>query len=138
MTGDTAETIDLSDTMSDWLPIVFSFVLGLSFVLLTIAFRSLVVAAKAIVVNLLSVGAAYGLLVLVFQEGWGNELFGFPQVDTIEFWVPCSCSRPVRTLDGLPRLPAEPHPRALQPDGTTATRSPTASRRRAGSSPAPR
>ena len=38
--------------------------------------------------NLLSVGAAYGLLVLVFQEGWGNELFGFPQVDTIEFWVP--------------------------------------------------
>ena len=88
VTGDTAETIDLSDTMSDWLPIVFSFVLGLSFVLLTIAFRSLVVAAKAIVVNLLSVGAAYGLLVLVFQEGWGNELFGFPQVDTIEFWVP--------------------------------------------------
>jgi uncharacterized membrane protein YdfJ with MMPL/SSD domain len=88
VTGDTAETIDLSDTMSDWLPIVFSFVLGLSFVLLTIAFRSLVVAAKAIVVNLLSVGAAYGLLVLVFQEGWGNELFGFPQVDAIEFWVP--------------------------------------------------
>ncbi len=88
VTGDTAETIDLSDTMSDYLPIVFSFVLGLSFLLLTIAFRSLVVAAKAIAVNLLSVGAAYGLLVLVFQEGWGNELFGFPQVDTIEFWVP--------------------------------------------------
>ena len=62
--------------------------LGLSFVLLTIAFRSLVVAAKAIAVNLLSVGAAYGVLVLVFQEGIGNELFGFPQVDTIEAWVP--------------------------------------------------
>jgi uncharacterized membrane protein YdfJ with MMPL/SSD domain len=88
VTGDTAESIDLSDTMSDWLPIVFTFVLGLSFVLLTIAFRSLVVAAKAIAVNLLSVGAAYGLLVLVFQEGVGNELFGFPQVDTIEAWVP--------------------------------------------------
>jgi uncharacterized membrane protein YdfJ with MMPL/SSD domain len=86
--GDTAESIDESDTMSHWLPIVFSFVLGLSFVLLTIAFRSLVVAAKAIAVNLLSVGAAYGLLVLVFQEGVGNELFGFPQVDTIESWVP--------------------------------------------------
>jgi uncharacterized membrane protein YdfJ with MMPL/SSD domain len=86
--GDTAETIDESDTMSRWLPIVLAFVLGLSFVLLTIAFRSLVVAAKAIVVNLLSVGAAYGLLVLVFQEGVGNELFGFPQVDTIEAWVP--------------------------------------------------
>src|SRR5215207_2265426 len=86
--GDTAETIDESDTMSHWLPIVLTFVLALSFVLLTIAFRSLVVAAKAIVVNLLSVAAAYGLLVLVFQEGVGNELFGFPQVDTIESWVP--------------------------------------------------
>ena len=86
--GDTAETIDESDTMSRWLPIVLAFVLALSFVLLTIAFRSLVVAAKAIVVNLLSVGAAYGLLVLVFQDGVGNELFGFPQVDTIEAWVP--------------------------------------------------
>jgi RND superfamily putative drug exporter len=86
--GDTAEVIDESDTMSDWLPIVFAFVLGLSFVLLTVAFRSLVVPAKAIAVNLLSVGAAYGLLVLVFQEGVGNELFGFPQVDTIEAWVP--------------------------------------------------
>src|SRR5829696_3956525 len=86
--GDTAESIDESDTMSDWLPIVLAFVLGLSFVLLTIAFRSLVVAAKAIAVNLLSVGAAYGVLVLVFQEGIGNELFGFPQVDTIEAWVP--------------------------------------------------
>jgi uncharacterized membrane protein YdfJ with MMPL/SSD domain len=86
--GDTAESIDESETMSDWLPIVLAFVLGLSFVLLTIAFRSIVVAAKAIVVNLLSVGAAYGLLVLVFQEGVGNELFGFPQIDTIEAWVP--------------------------------------------------
>jgi uncharacterized membrane protein YdfJ with MMPL/SSD domain len=86
--GDSAESIDESDTMSHWLPIVLAFVLGLTLVLLTIAFRSLVVAAKAIVVNLLSVGAAYGLLVLVFQEGVGNELFGFPQVDTIEAWVP--------------------------------------------------
>jgi uncharacterized membrane protein YdfJ with MMPL/SSD domain len=88
VTGDTAESIDESDTMTHWLPIVFSFVLGLSFVLLTIAFRSLVVAAKAIAVNLMSVGAAYGLLVLVFQEGAGNELLGFRQVDTIESWVP--------------------------------------------------
>jgi uncharacterized membrane protein YdfJ with MMPL/SSD domain len=86
--GDTAESIDESDTMNDWLPIVLAFVLGLSFVLLTIAFRSLVVAAKALAVNLLSVGAAYGLLVLVFEEVIGNELVGFPQVDTIEAWVP--------------------------------------------------
>ena len=86
--GDTAESIDESDTMSHWLPIVFSFVLGLSFVLLTIAFRSLVVAAKAIAVNLLSVGAAYGLLVLVFQEGVGADLLGFEQVERIDAWVP--------------------------------------------------
>ena len=88
VTGDTAESIDKADTMSRWLPIVLAFVLGLSFVLLTIAFRSLVVAAKAIAVNLLSVGAAYGLLVLVFQHGIGNELLGFPQVDMIEAWLP--------------------------------------------------
>lgn len=88
VTGDTAEAIDVSDTMSRWLPVVFAFVLGLSFLLLTVAFRSIVVAAKAIVVNLLSVGAAYGLLVLVFQEGIGNELLGFEQVDVIESWVP--------------------------------------------------
>jgi uncharacterized membrane protein YdfJ with MMPL/SSD domain len=86
--GDTAESIDESDTMAHWLRIVLAFVLALTFVLLTIAFRSLVVAAKAIVVNLLSVGAAYGLLVLVFQKGVGNELLGFPRVDTIEAWVP--------------------------------------------------
>ncbi|MBA3412354.1 MAG: MMPL family transporter, partial [Actinobacteria bacterium] len=67
---------------------VFAFVLGLSFILLTIAFRSIVVAAKAIVMNLLSVGAAYGLLVLVFVKGIGNEFFGFEQADAVEAWVP--------------------------------------------------
>jgi putative drug exporter of the RND superfamily len=71
-----------------WLPIVFAFVLGLSFVLLTIAFRSLLVPLKAILLNLISVGAAYGLIVLVFQKGVGNELFGFQQVDTVEAWLP--------------------------------------------------
>ena len=67
---------------------MFAFVLGFSFILLMVAFRSIVVPAKAIVLNLLSVGAAYGLIVLVFQEGVGNELFGFPQVDAIEAWLP--------------------------------------------------
>ena len=62
--------------------------LGLSFLLLLVAFRSIVVPAKAIGLNLLSVGAAYGLLVLVFQKGVGNELFGFQQVDAIEAWLP--------------------------------------------------
>jgi putative drug exporter of the RND superfamily len=88
VTGETAEIVDYREVMESWLPVVFLFVLGLSFVLLTIAFRSLVVPAKAIVLNLLSVGAAYGLIVAVFQKGWGNELFGFPQVDAIEAWLP--------------------------------------------------
>ena len=86
--GETAEAVDYFAVTERWLPIVVAFVLTLSFALLTIAFRSLVVAAKAIVLNLLSVGAAYGLLVLVFVEGVGNELFGFQQVDSVEAWVP--------------------------------------------------
>ena len=88
VTGETAEGIDYFDLMEQWMPILLAFVLGLSFVLLTVAFRSIVVPAKAIALNLLSVGAAYGLLVLVFQKGIGNELFGFEQVDAIEAWVP--------------------------------------------------
>jgi putative drug exporter of the RND superfamily len=88
VTGTTAENIDYFDVMSRWLPIVLVFVLSLSFVLLTVAFRSVVIAATAIALNLLSVAAAYGLLVLVFQEGVGSGLFGFQQVDVIEAWVP--------------------------------------------------
>jgi uncharacterized membrane protein YdfJ with MMPL/SSD domain len=88
VTGMTAENIDYYDVMDRWLPRVFVFVLGLSFILLTIAFRSVVLAAKAIVLNLLAVGAAYGLLVLVFVKGYGNEIFGFQQVDAVEAWVP--------------------------------------------------
>jgi uncharacterized membrane protein YdfJ with MMPL/SSD domain len=86
--GTTAEEIDYFDVMDRWLPIVFVFVLGLSFLLLTVAFRSVVVSATAIAMNLLSVGAAYGLLVLVFVKGVGNGIFGFQQVDAIEAWVP--------------------------------------------------
>jgi uncharacterized membrane protein YdfJ with MMPL/SSD domain len=88
VTGETAEIVDYFAMVDRWLPIVFAFVLGLSFILLTIAFRSLVVPLKAILLNLLSVGAAYGLIVLVFQKGIGNELFGFQQVDTVEAWLP--------------------------------------------------
>ncbi|MEX0682826.1 MAG: MMPL family transporter [Dehalococcoidia bacterium] len=88
VTGVTAGSIDYYDTTSDYTPVVIIFVLALSFVLLTIVFRSIVVPLKAIVMNLLSVGAAYGALVLVFQKGVGNELFGFQQVDVIEAWVP--------------------------------------------------
>ena len=86
--GTTSENIDYFDAVTEPAPYVFAFVLGLTFVLLTVAFRSITVAVTAIVLNLLSVGAAYGLLVLVFQEGVGNELLGFQQVDAIEAWVP--------------------------------------------------
>jgi uncharacterized membrane protein YdfJ with MMPL/SSD domain len=86
--GITAENIDYFDSVIDPAPIVIAFVLGLTFVLLTIVFRSLVIAGLSVVLNLLSVGAAFGLLVLVFQHGVGAGLFGFQQVDSIEAWVP--------------------------------------------------
>jgi RND superfamily putative drug exporter len=86
--GDTADNVDYIDAMNAWLPLVFAFVLGLSFVLLTIAFRSIVVAATSMVLNLLSVGAAYGLVVLVFLHGIGSGLLGFQRVDAIDAWVP--------------------------------------------------
>jgi putative drug exporter of the RND superfamily len=86
--GDTADNVDYIDAMNAWLPWVFAFVLGLSFVLLTIAFRSIVVAATSMVLNLLSVGAAYGLVVLVFLHGVGSGLLGFQRVDAIDAWVP--------------------------------------------------
>jgi putative drug exporter of the RND superfamily len=86
--GLPAENRDFFALIGNWLPIVIAFVLALTLVLLTLAFRSIVVSLTAIAVNLLSVGAAYGLLVLVFQEGVGTDLFGFGQVDRIEAWVP--------------------------------------------------
>jgi RND superfamily putative drug exporter len=86
--GLTASTFDFFELVKDWTPIVLAFVLGLSFVLLLLVFRSLFVPLKAIVMNLLSVGAAYGLLVLIFQEGHGAGLLGFQTVEEIEAWVP--------------------------------------------------
>jgi len=86
--GIPAENRDYFAMVSGNLPIVIAFVLALSFVLLTLAFRSIVVPATAIAVNLLSVGAAYGLLVLVFVEGVGADVFGFGQVERVDAWVP--------------------------------------------------
>ena len=88
VTGETAEVIDYRELADTWLPIVFGFVLVLSFVLLTVAFRSLVLAAVAIALNLLSVGAAYGLLVLVVLDGVGRDLLGFTEVEVIAAWLP--------------------------------------------------
>jgi RND superfamily putative drug exporter len=86
--GTTSENVDYFDNVTNPAPYVFAFVLGLTLILLTIAFRSVAIAFVAIALNLLSVGAAYGLLVLVFQHGVGADLFGFRQLDRIEAWVP--------------------------------------------------
>jgi RND superfamily putative drug exporter len=88
VSGDTAGTKDFNDLMKSRAPIVFLFVLSLAFLLLLVTFRSLVLAAKAIVLNLLSVGAAYGVLVLVFQNGVGKGLLGFSATGSITSWLP--------------------------------------------------
>ena len=86
--GQTADEMDFAGIAQDRQPIVFAFVLGLSFVVLVAAFRSIVIPLTAIATNLLSVGAAYGLLVVVFQHGVGADLLGFQRADTVESWLP--------------------------------------------------
>ena len=88
VTGETAFNMDFFKIADDAARVVFPFVLGISFLLLLLVFRSIIVPIKAIILNLLSVGATYGILVLIFQKGVGNELFGFQQADTIEAWLP--------------------------------------------------
>ncbi|MDA1257032.1 MAG: MMPL family transporter [Chloroflexi bacterium] len=86
--GDSAEVVDAVKITDEYMPIVFAAVLSLSFILLLFAFRSITVSIASIIMNLLSVGAAYGLVVLVFQKGFLIDLFGFEQVDQVEFWLP--------------------------------------------------
>jgi RND superfamily putative drug exporter len=86
--GQTAETADYFSAVSAPTPYVFLFVLGLTFILLLLAFRSLVIALVSILLNLISVGAAYGLLTLVFIHGIGADFFGFQKVSAIDAWVP--------------------------------------------------
>ena len=76
-TGLTADSRDFNDSMKSHAPYVFAFVLGLAFVLLLVTFRSIVIPLKAIVLNMLSVGASYGVLVLIFQDGRLESLLGF-------------------------------------------------------------
>ena len=86
--GDAAENADYYDAVTRPAPAVLAFVLGLTFVALLVAFRSVPVALISIALNLLSVGAAYGLLTLVFLHGVGASLFGFEHVRAIDAWVP--------------------------------------------------
>jgi len=87
VTGDAAYSLDQTDFYRRSLPQVFAFVLSLSFLLLLVAFRSIVIPIKAILLNLLSTGAAYGLLVLVFQEGWLKDEMGV-KPGVIEAFIP--------------------------------------------------
>ena len=137
--GDTAETVDYLDSVSDPAPYVFLLVLGLTFVLLTVVFRSVVIAGTAVLLNLLSVGAAYGLLVLVFQHGIGAGLLGFSASDTIEAWVPLFLFSVLfgLSMDYQVFLLSRIRERYDSSEDTTDAVC-TASPRRRGSSPAPR
>jgi len=88
VTGTIAANLDFTDIVSDYTPWVFVFVLSLSFILLLLAFRSIVVPLKAILLNLLSVGATWGLMVLVYQKGVLADAFGFQQTPIIQIWIP--------------------------------------------------
>jgi RND superfamily putative drug exporter len=86
--GPTAGNSDFFDVVDRYTAWVFAFVLGFSFILLTLIFRSLVVPVKSIIMNLLSVGASYGVVVAIFQWGWLADPLGFTQVESIEAWLP--------------------------------------------------
>ena len=88
VTGATADSKDFNDRLRARLPLVFAFVLGLAFLLLLVTFRSIVIPLQAIVLNLLSVGAAYGVLTWVFQDAHGRSLLNFRPVGGIVDWLP--------------------------------------------------
>jgi RND superfamily putative drug exporter len=86
--GQTAIGVDLADTLGQRLPFVFLAILVLSFALLMVVFRSILVPLKAVIMNLLSIGAAYGVIVAIFQWGWAKNLVGIGKEGPIEAWVP--------------------------------------------------
>jgi uncharacterized membrane protein YdfJ with MMPL/SSD domain len=88
VTGSTAESKDFGGDMRSKAPLVFVFVLAFAFVLLLVSFRSVVIAVKAIVLNLLSVAAAFGILVLVFQNEWAKGILGFDYSGGVMAWLP--------------------------------------------------
>jgi uncharacterized membrane protein YdfJ with MMPL/SSD domain len=88
VTGLTADSRDFNDSMKSHAPYVFAFVLGMTFILLLVTFRSIVIPLKAILLNLLSVAAAYGVLVLVFQDGRLESLLGFQSIGGVTAWLP--------------------------------------------------
>jgi uncharacterized membrane protein YdfJ with MMPL/SSD domain len=88
VSGSAAQSKDFRDLVSERLPLIFGFVFSLAFLLLLFTFRSIVIPIKAILLNLLSVGAAYGVLVLVFQDGHGESVLGFSSNGGVTSWLP--------------------------------------------------
>jgi uncharacterized membrane protein YdfJ with MMPL/SSD domain len=88
VTGNTAQSVDQNSLLKSKAPFVFGFVLIFAFGLLLVSFRSIVIAVKAILLNLLSVAAAYGVLIAIFQYGWGESLFDFTSNGGIAYWLP--------------------------------------------------
>ncbi|MGH2817224.1 MAG: MMPL family transporter [Actinomycetota bacterium] len=86
--GFTASIVDFSAANGERLPILIAVVIGLSFILLVVIFRSILVPVKAAIMNLLSISAAYGAIVAIFQWGWLKDLFGVETSGPIEAWVP--------------------------------------------------
>ncbi len=86
--GVSAASADVFEIVDTYTPIVFLFVLGFSFIILMLVFRSIVIPIKAVIMNLLSVGATYGLLVLVFQKGVATDLLGFRHAEVVDVWIP--------------------------------------------------
>src|SRR5205823_6982570 len=87
VTGTTAQTVDFNSTLDTHIWFVFAFVLGMAFVLLLVTVRSIVIPATAIVLNLLSVGAAYGVLKLIFQDGRLESFLGYKSTGAITSWL---------------------------------------------------
>jgi RND superfamily putative drug exporter len=88
VSGDAASSKDFADQLTSRLPLIFAFVFGLAFILLLVTFRSIVIPIKAIILNLLSIGAAYGILVLIFQDGHLESLIGFTSIGGVTNWLP--------------------------------------------------
>ena len=130
--GATASSVDFNNQLSSRAPYVFVFVLGLAFLLLLWNFRSVVIPATAILLNLLSVGAAYGVLVPVFQGGGGSSTA--PRAPRPDCGVAAALPvrDPLRTFDGLPRVHPQPHPRGLRPRPEHAGGDPARHHRSAG------
>ena len=120
VSGGTAASLDVTDKMNRAAPYVFGFVLGLAFLLLLVMFRSIVIPVKAIVLNLLSVGAAYGVMVMVFQWGWGIGILGSEATGVIAPWLPLFLFAILFGLSmdyhmGLPHATAQPDQGGLRP-----------------------